>query len=60
MHFDNTIDDALSTTDLFAQIEAADPQANVITIICDNARYDRNSGFFGYTNYMSFWRENYL
>lgn len=47
VRFDDTID-ALSTTDLFAQIEAAYPQANVITIICDNARYYRSKAVAEY------------
>ncbi|MDV7400729.1 IS630 family transposase, partial [Arthrospira platensis SPKY1] len=41
VRFDDTIN-AASTIALFAQIEAAYPEANKITIILDNARYYRS------------------
>jgi transposase len=41
VRFDETID-AHSTIALFEQIEAAYPQAQTITVICDNARYYRS------------------
>ena len=45
--FDDTID-AISTIDLFEQIERANPDARRITIICDNARYYRSKAVAEY------------
>ena len=45
--FDDTID-AISTIDLFEQIECANPDARRITIICDNARYYRSKAVAEY------------
>jgi len=47
IRFDDTID-AISTIDLFEQIERANPLAKRITIICDNARYYRSKAVAEY------------
>jgi len=47
IRFDDTID-AISTIDLFKQIERANPEARRITIICDNARYYRSKAVSAY------------
>ena len=47
IRFDDTID-AISTIDLFEQIECANPHAKRITIICDNARYYRSKAVAEY------------
>ena len=47
IRFDDTID-AISTIDLFEQIERAYPPAKRITIICDNARYYRSKAVAEY------------
>ena len=47
IRFDDTID-AISTIELFKQIEHANPVASCITIICDNARYYRSKAVAKY------------
>jgi len=47
VRFDDTID-AASTIALFQQLEQADPDAPRITVICDNARYDRSNAVAAY------------
>lgn len=47
IRFDETID-AISTLELFGQIEHAYPQAVKITLICDNARYYRSKAVSAY------------
>ena len=47
IRFDDTID-AISTIDLFEQIERTNPSAKRITIICDNARYYRSKAVAEY------------